>query len=191
MYKFTLRSMRGLLLAGLFLACGSACFAAPNKLSSAAKGVNTANAPVPTPLLNGKKVFISFDMGDVLVFPTVYSGGPERAYTEFFTDMQQWGHYEQVLNPQDADLIFSIRFVEGGNLAWPQIRLSMSDAKTHVVLWGFVEQVNGAFFKKHRDQAFSNAVMTLVNDIQELLTPGSAKPFPQAADPSKTQFQNQ
>jgi hypothetical protein len=190
MYKFTLRSMRGLMLAGLFLACGSACFAAPNKLSSAAKGVNTANAPVPTPLLNGKKVFISFDMGDVLAFPTVYSGGPERAYVEFFADMKQWGHYEQVLNPQDADLIFSIRFVEGG-LAWPQIRLSMSDAKTHVVLWGFVEQVNGALFKKHRDQAFSNAVMMLVNDVQELLTPGSPQPFPQAADPSKTRLQNQ
>ena len=179
------------MLAGLLLTCRSAGFAVPNQLSSAAKGVNTANAPVPTPLLNGKKVFISFDMGDVLAFPSVYSGGPERAYDEFFADMKQWGHYEQVLNPQDADLIFSIRFVEGGNLAWPQIRLSMSDAKTHVVLWGFIEQVNGAFFKKHRDQAFSNAVMMLVNDVQELLMPGSPKPFSQAADPSKTRLQDQ
>jgi len=187
MYKFTLR----LMLAGLFLTCGSAGYAIPNQLSSAAKGINTANAPVPTPLLNGKKVFISFDMGDVLAFPTVYSGGPERAYVEFFADMKQWGRYELVLNPQDADLIFSIRFLEGGNLAWPQIRLSMSDAKTHVILWGFIEQVNGAFFKKHRDQAFSNTVMMLVNDVQELLAPGSPKPFSLPADPWETRLRNQ
>lgn len=154
-----------------------ASFAGSNQLSSAAKGINTANAPVPAPLVNGKKVFVSFDPGDVLAFPSVYSGGPERAYSEFYADMKQWGHYQLVLDPQDADLIFSIRFVEGGGLTWPQIRLAISDAKTHVMLWGFVEQVNGAIMKKHRDQAFSNAIMWLVNDIQELLAPGTPSPF--------------
>lgn len=64
----------------LLLACGPSGFAGPNQLSSAAKGINAANAPVPTPLMNGKKVLISFDLGDVLAFPSVYSGGPERAY---------------------------------------------------------------------------------------------------------------
>jgi len=145
---------------------------------------------VPTPLVSGKKVFISFDLGDVVAFPSVYSGGPERAYSEFYADMKQWGHYELVLDPQDADLIFSIRFVEGGGLTWPQIRLVVSDAKTHVTLWGFVEQINGAFFKKHRDQAFSNTVMWLVNDVQELLAPGSPPPFHLAVE-TKTRFSNQ
>lgn len=162
----------------LLCAWGPVCFAASNELSSAAKGINTANAPVPTPLLNGKKVFISFDMGDVLAFPSVYSGGPERAYNELYADMKQWGHYELVLNPQDADLIFSVRYVGGRDLSWPQIRLGISDARTHVILWGFIEEVNGAFFKKHRDQAFSSTVMLLVNDVQELLAPGSPQPFP-------------
>ncbi len=172
------------------LVSGPASFAVPNQLSSAAKGINTANAPVPTPLVRGKKVFISFDLGDVLAFPTVYSGGPERAYNEFYADMKQWGHYDLVLDPQDADLIFSIRFVEGGGLNWPQIRLAISDAKTHVVLWGFVEQINGAVFKKHRDQAFSNTVMWLVNDVQELLAPGSPPPFPLGGE-TKTRLSDQ
>ena len=171
----------------MLLLCGPASDAASGQLSSAAKGINTANAPVPTPLVNGKKVFISFDPGDVLAFPSVYSGGPERAYNEFYTNMKQWGQYDLVLDPHDADLIFSIRFVEGGGLAWPQIRLAISDAKTHVILWGFVEQVNGALFKKHRDQAFSNAVMWLVNDVQELLAPGSPPPFHLAVE-TKTRF---
>jgi len=126
----------------------------------------------------------------IIAFPSVYSGGPERAYNEFYVDMKQWGHYELVLDPQNADLIFSIRFVEGGGLAWPQIRLAISDAKTHVILWGFVEQVNGAVFKKHRDQAFSNTVMWLVNDVQELLAPGSPAPFHLAGE-TKTRFSDQ
>ncbi len=182
------RGTLGLLLA--LLICGPAGFARSNQLSSAAKGINTANAPVPTPLVSGKRVFVSFDLGDVLAFPSVYSGGPERAYNEFYADMKQWGHYQLVLDPQDADLIFSIRFVEGGGLAWPQLRLQISDARTHVVLWGFVEQINGAVFKKHRDQAFSNAVMWLVNDVQELLVPGSPPPFPLAVA-TKTRFSDQ
>lgn len=174
----------------VLLACNSASFAGSNRLSSAAKGINTTNAPVPTPLVNGRKVFVSFDPGDVLAFPSIYSGGPERAYNEFYTDMKQWGHYDLVLDPRDAELIFSIRFVEGQGLAWPQIRLSISDAKTHVVLWGFIEQVNGALFKKHRDQAFSNTVMRLVNDMQALLAPGSALPF-NLADETKTRLSDQ
>jgi hypothetical protein len=174
----------------VLITCGSTSFAGSNQLSSAAKGINTANAPVPTPLVSARKVFISFDLGDVLAFPSVYSGGPERAYNEFYVDMKQWGHYELVLDPQNADLIFSIRFVEGGGLAWPQIRLAISDAKTHVILWGFVEQVNGAVFKKHRDQAFSNTVMWLVNDVQQLLAPGSPAPFHLAGE-TKTRFSDQ
>jgi hypothetical protein len=172
------------------LTFASTSFAGTNQLSSAAKGINTASAPVPTPLVSGKKVFISFDLGDVLAFPSVYSGGPERAYNEFYGDMKQWGHYALVLDPQDADLIFSIRFVEGGGLTWPQIRLAISDAKTHVILWGFVEQVNGAFFKKHRDQAFSNTVMWLVNDVQELLAPKSPPPF-HLTDETRAHFSDQ
>src|ERR1700677_1078055 len=41
----------------VLLTCGSASFAGSNQLSSAAKGINIANAPVPTPLVSAKKVF--------------------------------------------------------------------------------------------------------------------------------------
>jgi hypothetical protein len=154
------------------------CSVVAGQQSSAAKGINRAGAPVPTPLLNGKKAFISFDLGDTAAFPTVYSGGPERAYSEFFAGVKQWGRYEVVLDPRDADLIFAIRFVESPALSTPQIRMVVTDAKTHVVLWGFVEAIDGAFFKKHRDQAFSGAVDRIVNDFQELLSPNSPLPFP-------------
>jgi hypothetical protein len=141
--------------------------------SSAAKGINTVAAPVPTPLLNGKRAFISYEVGDVTAFPSAYSGGPERAYSEFFTQMKAWGRYELVMDPSDADIVFAIRFVDSPGLPIPQIRVGISDAKTHVALWGFVEQVDPAFFKKHRDASFSGSVQLLVGDVQALITPGA------------------
>jgi hypothetical protein len=155
--------------------CLSICCAMPvcAQRSSAAKGVNTLAAPVPTPLLNGKRAFISYELGDVTAFPSAYSGGPERAYNEFFAQMKAWGRYELVMDPGDADVVFAVRFVDSPGLPVPQIRVGISDGKTHVALWGFVEQVDPAFFKKHRDASFSESVKLLVGDVQALITPGA------------------
>jgi hypothetical protein len=158
------------------IAALSICFTFPicaQQRSSAAKGVNTLAAPVPTPLLTGKRAFISYEQGDVTAFPSAYSGGPERAYSEFFAQMKAWGRFELVLDPSDADVVFAIRFVDSPGLSCPQIRMGISDGKTHVALWGFVEQVDPAFFKKHRDASFSESVQLLVADVQQLLTPGA------------------
>jgi hypothetical protein len=154
--------------------------------SSAAKGVNTLAAPVPTPLLSGKRAFISYELGDVTAFPSAYSGGPERAYNEFFAQMKAWGRFELVLDPAQADVVFAIRFVDSPGLPVPQIRVGISDAKTGVALWGFVEQVDPAFFKKHRDASFTESVQLLVSDVQALITPGATPPA--VPTPGKTRF---
>lgn len=156
--------------------CAMAAFAQVR--SSAAKGINNLAAPVPTPLLNGKRAFISYELGDVSAFPTAYSGGPERAYSEFFAQMKSWGRFELVMDPKDADVVFGIRFVDSPGLPLAQIRIGISDAKTHVALWGFVEQVDPAFFKKHRDASFSESVQLLVSDIQTLLAPDATGQAP-------------
>jgi len=174
------------------IAALSMCFALPvsgQQRSSAAKGVNTLAAPVPTPLLNGKRAFISYEQGDVTAFPSAYSGGPERAYSEFFAQMKTWGRFELVLDPSDADVVFAVRFVDSPGLSVPQIRVGISDGKTHVALWGFVEQVDPAFFKKHRDASFSDSVQLLVADVQQLLTP-AATPVAVKSD-AKTRLADQ
>jgi hypothetical protein len=174
-------------LSALSVACLDA--AGAQQRSSAAKGVNTLEAPVPTPLLNGKRAFIAYELGDVTAFPSAYSGGPERAYSEFFAQMKAWGHFDLVMDPQQADLVFAIRFVDSPGLSFPQIRVGISDAKTGVPLWGFVEQVDPAFFKKHRDASFSESVQLLVSDVQSLITPGAA---PAAVIPAgKTRLSDQ
>jgi hypothetical protein len=147
---------------------------APKK-SSADVGVNSVNAPVPTPLLAGKKAFISYELGDVTAFPDAYSGGPERAYGEFYSAMKTWGRYDLVADPNDADVIFAVRFVDPVGVV-PQIRVGIMDAKTHVALWGFVEQVDFKFRKKNRDLAFTDSVKLLVTDIQTLLGQATIPP---------------
>jgi len=145
------------------------------KKSSADVGINSVNAPVPTPLLDGKKAFISYELGDVTAFPDAYSGGPERAYAEFYSAMKTWGRYDLVSDPNQADVVFAVRFVDPPNTV-PQIRIGVVDAKTHIALWGFVEQVDFKFFKKNRDKAFTESVKLLVTDIQTLLGQATIPP---------------
>ena len=142
-------------------------FSTPKK-SSADVGVNTVQAPVPTPLLNGKKAFISYELGDVTAFPEAYSGGPERAYAEFYAAMKTWGRYDLVADPKDADVVFAVRFSDPAGTV-PQIRIGVTDARSKIVLWGFVEQVDFKFRKKNRDLAFTDSVKLLVTDIQTLI----------------------
>ena len=145
------------------------------KKSSADAGVNNIQAPVPTPLLNGRRAFISYDLGDVTAFPQTYSGGPERAYAEFYSAMKAWGRYDLVADPAQADIVFAVRFSDpsGGT---PQIRIGITDAHSKIVLWGFVEQVDFKFRKKNRDLAFTDSVKLLVTDIQTLIGQSTAPP---------------
>jgi hypothetical protein len=178
------RMTRFLLLGGVLL---GAVFCSP-RLSAQLKAapVNSSSAPVPTAILQGKKAFISFELGDVSSFPSTYSGGPERAYNEFYQDMQQWGRYQLVADPKDADVIFAIRFVDSPGLGIPQIRLGITDPHSGISLWGFAEQISGAIRKKNRDAAFSETVMQVVSDVEQLVSPNG----PPAPPPGKTRLQD-
>jgi len=166
MPRFT-KALTSLFLVATIAAPAQIRFGTPKK-SSADVGVNTVQAPVPTPLLNGKKAFISYELGDVTAFPEAYSGGPERAYGEFYSAMKAWGRYELVADPAQADIVFAVRFSDPAGTV-PQIRIGVTDARSKIVLWGFVEQVDFKFRKKNRDLAFTDSVKLLVTDIQTLL----------------------
>ena len=149
----------------------------PPKRSSANTGINNSQAPVPTPLLDGRKAFISYELGDVTGFPDAYSGGPERAYAEVYSAIKAWNRYDLVADPSAADVVFAVRFVNSPGSV-PQIRIGVLDAKTRIALWGFVEQVDAKFLKKNRDAAFTASVKLLVTDIQTLLGEGAAPATP-------------
>jgi hypothetical protein len=181
---FVQRVTRSFFLGGLLL--GAALCSSVLVAQRQYAPVNSSASPVPAPVLQGKKAFISFELGDVSSFPSTYSGGPERAYNEFFQGMQQWGRYQLVSDPQQADVVLAIRFVDSPGLSNPQIRLGITDPHSGISLWGFAEEINGAFRKKNRDAAFSATIVQVIHDVQQLVAPNGPPAQPQ----TKTGLQN-
>ncbi len=145
------------------------------------------SAPLPSLLLNGKAVFISYagqesnpDAGD-------YSGGSSRTYSEFYSAMKGWGHYELVRSPAECDLVFEIGFrdpislkdvINGHSIGpndQPQFRLVVLDPKTHVILWAFTEYVERAYLKGNRDKNFEQGLAAIVADVKSLAAAAAAQ----------------
>ena len=152
------------------LAAGLLVGPAHAQRSSVNAGINIVHAPVPAPLVRGKKAFVSYELGAVTAFPDAYSGSPERAYSEFYSQLKAWGRYELVDDPKDADVVFAVRFV--ADTYYPQVRLGITNPQG-ISLWGFVEAVDTAIFKRHRDADFSATVKQLVTDVQTLVGPAT------------------
>jgi hypothetical protein len=142
-------------------------------------------APIPPQILAAKKVFIANAGGDEMTGDDRhFSGGPERAYNEFYAAMRSWGRFEIVNSPADADLLLEIRqYVSavtptgaGTSSFIPQFQLNIRDAKTNALLWGF--NVHGRFGmgQADSDRNFSSAVGRLATDLRILVSPPEAVP---------------
>jgi len=138
-------------------------------------------APLPTQIFTARKVFVS-NAGDETLGD--FSGGPDRAYNQLYTALKGWGRYELVAAPADAELVFEVSFasrllgedISGGGgtpvsnrtFRDAQLRLAIVDLKTHVLLWTYIEHVQGALFQGNRDKNFDLAMTALVNDIKNV-----------------------
>jgi hypothetical protein len=137
-----------------------------------------ATAPVPPQIASARKVFIS-NAGADLAAEAVFkrAGEPDQAYNHFYSAIQNWGRYELVSTPAEADLVFEIRFMApmyyNGNLAIyePQFGLKILDAKTHFVLWNLAEPVNGAFRESTWVKNFSQGLDLLMGEIKKISAP--------------------
>src|ERR1700758_2121046 len=70
---------------------------------------SSATAPVPPALLAAKKIFISNAGADSGLFPHPFSGDPDRAYNKFYAALQNWGRYQCVTDPSEADLVLELQ----------------------------------------------------------------------------------
>ena len=82
-------------------------------LSSGLAGANDKKkdvpvAPLPAVIVNAKKIFLS------------NGGGSNFAYDAFYSKMKEWGKYEIVGSPEEADLIveLSYRVEDKGTRVW-------------------------------------------------------------------------
>jgi len=139
----------------------------------------TPAAPVPAQIGRAKKVFIS-NAGEEAIFrlpkDAIYSGGPNRAYNEFYAAMKSWGRFELVSAPTDADLVFEIGFSDQyqGPMLVSQFKLVAVDPKTHVALWTIYKYVEPAGMAKNREKNYELAITALMEDVKNLVAPPAA-----------------
>lgn len=68
-------------------------------------------APVPPQIAAAQSAFIANAGGeslDTVIDETVFDGGPDRPYNEFYAAMKSWGHYLLASAPGSADLVLEI-----------------------------------------------------------------------------------
>jgi len=115
--------------------------------------------PVPPAILAAKKIFVS----NTAPVNSVYSGGPDRFYNQFYTSLKSTGKFEMVTDPSDADLVLETQLDQLVNL-----KLVIYDRKSHYVLWSLTEFGSGSPFQGLRDRGFDKAVAALVQDFETL-----------------------
>jgi hypothetical protein len=147
-------------------------------LLNAQKSKEPATAPVPAQIAAARKVFISNAGGEsfeTVIDQTVFDGGPDRPYNQFYAALRDWGRCELVSSPADADLVLEISWtLSDTGLRLPvlgQLRLVVIDPKTHVTLWNLTEYVRGAMLLGNRDKNFDQAMTTVVNRLKILMVP--------------------
>jgi hypothetical protein len=142
-------------------------------------------APVPTALLNAKKIFISNAGADPGLFPHPFSGDPDRPYNQFYAAMLAWGRYGIVGDPSEADLVFELQLtgppgpanpnkVYGASDPVPMFRLVIFDRKTHYVLWALTESIPIAILQKTHDNNFDSALTEITMDLKRLTSAPAA-----------------
>ena len=156
--------------------------------ASAQQNSFPAVAPVPPAILAAKTVFISNAGSDSGLFPHPFTGGPDRAYNQFYLDFKAWGRYEIVSDPQNSDLIFELQLTsplgpadadkqKGASDPWPMFRLVIYDRKSRFILWALTETIQPANLQKTHDRNFDEALTALTSDVKKL-TDGSSPTTP-------------
>ena len=154
---------------------------APTPFARAQQAREVLPAPVPAQIFTGRKVFISNGGGDS---NNLYNGGPDRLYNQFYAAIKNWGRYEIVGSPAEADLVLEVSLanpfigenVPGGgqtsvsshSMSDPQFHLVIQDPGTRVTLWVFTEHIEPALLLGNRDKNFDQAVSFLFNDLRNV-----------------------
>jgi hypothetical protein len=151
--------------------CGMVVSAATQDVGKPA----SATAPMPTAIQTAKRVFLGNAGVDGNSIPAFRMGGDvNQPYNWFYAAMKNWGRYELVGSPADADLVFEISFAaplvgtEKLLTSAPYLRLEILDAKTHFLLWAIVEPIDGAYRKTTWDKNFNTGVTNLVGDLKNI-----------------------
>jgi hypothetical protein len=134
-------------------------------------------APIPAQILAAKKVFIANAGGDQMTEnDPQFTGGPDRAYNQFYAAMKTWGRFDLVNSPAEADLLLEIRQEVGvsassrGSAFAPRFELTIRDPKSNALLWGFNIQSEFGLGQGNSDHIFDQVVERLATEFRLLVS---------------------
>lgn len=139
----------------------------------------TQAGPVPQAILSAKKLFVSNAGSDSGLFPSPFSGDPNRAYTQFYAALKSANQFALTADPSDADLVLQLQLIApygptqgskalGASDPLPMFRLVIYDRKNHYILWTLTQSVERAYLKKTHDHNFDDALSALLLDFETL-----------------------
>jgi hypothetical protein len=155
-----------------FLLCCAIAFAKHRK--------DIPEAPLPAAIANAKKIFLT------------NGGGSTLAYDAFYSDMKQWGRFDIVGSPDEADLIVELAYhvEDDGTHIWsatnsytgkthvysaqdldPQLTLKIYDAKSKNALWSAIDHRRLARREKNREKETINSADRLVEQLKNRISP--------------------
>jgi hypothetical protein len=122
-------------------------------------------APIPAQILSAHNVFISNGESSTGKF-----WPPNLAYDSFYAGMKNWGKFELVSAPADADIVFEVRYIGEVHMVHnEELQILVLDPKTHVTLWQFMEQITPWSRADTGRKNFESAMNNMVNDVQKLV----------------------
>ena len=149
----------------------------------AAQQKQVAPGPIPSQISAAKKIFIA-NAGESQPYEvaSIFTGGSERLYDDFYAEIKASGRYDLVGSPAEADLLFEIGLLTPsgprigqsqpetlGDVPYdPQLKLVIRDPKTNALLWTLIEHVQWAILQGNRDKNFDQAEARIVNSVQAL-----------------------
>jgi hypothetical protein len=139
----------------------------------------TPTAPIPPAISAAKRIFVSNAGADSGLFPSPFSGDPNRGYNQLYAGLKATGHYQLVSAPSEADLVLELQLtapngpsqgskVNGASNPVPMFRLVVYDSKTHYALWAFTQSIDIAFLQKTHDRNFDEALSAILVEFEEL-----------------------
>lgn len=139
-----------------------------------------APAPLPTAIVSAHTVFLS------------NKGGSDLAYDAFYQETKNWGKFQIVGSPDDADLIVELSYdvVHEGTRVWsstntynnttqvhsaqvidPELILTIYDARSKNSLWSTIDHRRLARLEKNREKEIINSAERLVEELRSRANP--------------------
>jgi hypothetical protein len=116
-------------------------------------------APVPPALLGAQQIFLS-NAGTPL---WNLSGGPNRAYNDFYAALKSEGRFALAGDPSQADLVLTLLPADPF-----QLKLTIVDRKSQFLLWTLFQPIQVCALQKTCDKNFDAGIDSLVKQFVQL-----------------------